>query len=69
VCQLSRVDEKALRWFAAFLMRYRKMGAQVADGALVYLAEREGIDTVFTLDRRDFLVYRPADGRSLRILP
>jgi hypothetical protein len=50
-------------------MRYRKMGAQIADGALVYLAEREGIDTVFTLDRRDFLVYRLGNGRSLRILP
>jgi predicted nucleic acid-binding protein len=45
------------------------MGAQIADGALIYLAEREGIDTVFTLDRRGFLVYRLADGRSLRILP
>jgi predicted nucleic acid-binding protein len=50
-------------------MRNRKMGAQIADGALVYLAEREGIDTVFTLGRRDFLVYRLGNGRSLRILP
>jgi len=45
------------------------MGVQIADGALVYLAEREGIDTVFTLDRRDFSVYRLSDGRSLRVLP
>jgi len=45
------------------------MWAQVADGALVYLAEREGIDTVFTLDRRDFSVYRLRNGRGLRILP
>jgi hypothetical protein len=67
--RLLTLDEKALRWLAAFLMRYRKMGAQIADGALVYLAEREGIDTVFTLDRRDFLVYRLSNGRSLRILP
>jgi hypothetical protein len=50
-------------------MRYRKMGAQIADGALVYLAEREGIENVFTLDRRDFSVYRLGNGRSLRILP
>ena len=67
--RLLILDEKALRWLATFLIRYRKMGAQIADGALVYLAEREGIDTVFTLDRRDFLIYRLADGRSLRILP
>jgi predicted nucleic acid-binding protein len=55
-----------LTWLAA---HYRKMGAQIADGALVYLADREGIDTVFTLDRRHFLVYRLGNGRSLRILP
>jgi hypothetical protein len=67
--RLLILDEKAPRWLATFLIRYRKIGAQIADGALVYLAEREGIDTVFTLDRRDFSIYRLADGRSLRILP
>ena len=67
--RLLTLDEKAIRWLATFLMRYRKMGAQIADGALIYLAERDGIDTVFTLDRRDFLVYRLSNGRSLSILP
>lgn len=63
------LDDSAPAWLATFLRRYRNMGAQIADGALVYLAEREGIETVFTLDRRDFSVYRLGNGRSLRILP
>jgi hypothetical protein len=63
------LDDRAPSWVATFLARYHKMGAQIADGALVYLADREGIDTVFTLDRRDFLVYRLSDGRSLRVVP
>ena len=67
--RLLILDEKAIRWLAKFLARYRKMGAQIADGALIYLAEREGIDTVFTLDRRDFSVYRLSNGRSVRVLP
>jgi hypothetical protein len=67
--RLLILDEKAIPWLATFLKRYRKIGAQIADGALVYLAEREGLDTVFTLDRRDFFVYRLGNGRSLRILP
>jgi len=67
--RLLILDENAIRWLARFLARYQKMGVQIADGALVYLAEREGIDTVFTLDRRDFSVYRLSDGRSLRVLP
>jgi predicted nucleic acid-binding protein len=47
--RLLTLDEKAIGWLATFLRRYRKMRVQIADGALVYLAEREGIDTVFTL--------------------
>jgi predicted nucleic acid-binding protein len=47
---------------------YRSIQPQLADAALVYLAERDGIDTVFTLDRRDFSVYR-VRKRVLRILP
>jgi len=67
--KMLTLDDRAPTWLAAFLKRYRKVGAQIADGALVYLAEREGIETVFTLDRRDFSVYRLGNGRSLRIVP
>lgn len=56
-------------WCAAFMERYEDMGVQLADASLVYLAERESIETVFTLDRRDFSVYRTARKRALRIIP
>ena len=67
--QLVELDETALAWIIAFMDRYASAGAQMADAALMYIAEREGIDTVFTLDRRDFSVYRTTDGRALTILP
>jgi len=51
------------------LQQYRKLNAQLADAALVHLAEREGLDTVFTLDRRDFSVYRFSGKRSFHLLP
>jgi hypothetical protein len=35
----------------------------------MYIAERESIGTVFTLDRRDFSIYRATDGRALNIVP
>ena len=66
---LAPLDADALAWIAAFLRRYRRLGAQLADAAIVYLAERDGITTVFTLDRRDFAVYRCGRNRALTLLP
>lgn len=56
-------------WFSDFVERYRDREPQIADASLVYLAERDGIETIFTLDERDFAVYRTGDGRALRLLP
>jgi uncharacterized protein len=67
--QLAALDDTSLPWIVAFLDRYASAKAQLADAALMYLAEREGIDTLFTLDRRDFSIYRTTDGRALAILP
>jgi len=35
----------------------------------LHLAERERIDRVFTIDRKDFSVYRTQAGKSLTLLP
>jgi uncharacterized protein len=67
--KLEQLDETALAWIIAFMERYASAKAQMADAALMYIAEREGIDTVFTLDRRDFSIYRMTDGHALRIIP
>lgn len=62
-------DESALEWIISFMDRYASIRAQFADAALMYIAERERIDAVFTLDRRDFSVYRTSAGQALTILP
>jgi hypothetical protein len=51
------------------LKRYEDIGPQLADAALVHLADREKIETIFTLDRRDFSIYRTASRRLFRIVP
>ncbi len=49
--------------------QYRNIPMDLADAALCRVAEREGIRRIFTVDRRDFSVYRvPKIGR-LSILP
>jgi predicted nucleic acid-binding protein len=67
--ELLPVDEAAMPWLAVFLRRYAKIHPDLADATLVYLAEREGIYTVFTLDQRDFAVYRYSRNRRLKIVP
>lgn len=63
---LTTADAKPI---ASLLKKYRDIRIQLADAALVYLAARDGLDTIFTLDQRDFSVYRLPRGKSLRILP
>jgi predicted nucleic acid-binding protein len=41
----------------------------LADAALVRVAERESLARIFTLDRRHFSIYRPGRRRRLAILP
>lgn len=54
---------------AGLMKRYQSIRPQLADVTLVYLADRDSISAIFTLDRRDFSVYRSDRRRSLRIVP
>jgi predicted nucleic acid-binding protein len=54
---------------AKLMMRYEDIHPQLADACLVYLAHREEIETVFTLDHRDFSIYRTARKRPFEIVP
>jgi len=54
---------------AEIMKKYGSLRPQFADAMLVYLATRENIRTIFTLDRRDFSVYRTGRKGALRIVP
>ena len=51
------------------MRKHRDLPSVVADAALVAVPEREGITRVFTLDRRDFEVYRPAKIGRFSLVP
>ena len=52
------------------LMRqYANLPMDFADATLVQAAKRQHIDQVFTLDRRDFSVYRLGRGKAFTIIP
>ena len=54
---------------AEIMRKYGNLRPQLADAMLVHLADRENIRTIFTLDRRDFSVYRAGRKSSFRIVP
>jgi predicted nucleic acid-binding protein len=53
----------------AIMDQYASLRPQFADAMVVYLAHRENIETIFTLDRRDFLVYRNTRNKPFRLIP
>ena len=49
--------------------RYHDQHVDLADAALLQLAERMDIKTVFTTDRRRFRLYAGSNGSPFRLLP
>lgn len=69
VLTLLHLDSDDLPRMRALMEKYRDLPMDLADAALVRVAEREKISRVFTLDRRDFSLYRPERLGSFVILP
>ena len=66
---LAPLDEGDAPRMRELMEKYRDLPMDLADGALVRVAEREDLTRIFTLDRRHFSVYRPGRRRRFSILP
>jgi uncharacterized protein len=67
--ELAIVSHGELPAVHALMSRYWDRPMDFADATLVYLARREGLSTIFTVDRTDFETYRIDGRRRFRILP
>lgn len=67
--RLLPISPAELEAIERILAKYRDQHFQLADACLMYLAEREGIAEVLTLDKRDFSAFRTSSGKSLTLLP
>lgn len=63
------LDYRDIQRTAELLDRYADLGLDAADAAIVALAEHHSIDTVITLDQRDFRVIRPTHINAFTLLP
>ena len=69
VLRLANLDATDAPRMRALMAKYADLPMDLADAALVRVAERESIHTVFTVDRRDFSVYRARGNRKFAMLP
>jgi uncharacterized protein len=63
------LEPRDTRRMRALMEKYRSLPMDLADAALVAVAEREMIRAIFTLDGRDFGVYRPARIGRFSVIP
>jgi predicted nucleic acid-binding protein len=69
VLQVLPIDASDMDGIAGILARYADQNFDFADATLMYLAERESIETVFTTDHRHFSIFRTSAVKPLVIRP
>ncbi len=67
--RLIDLKEPDIRRMRQLIRKYSDLPMDLADAALVAACERAKIHRIFTVDRRDFLVYRPAHISQFEVIP
>lgn len=66
---LARLDEADAPRLRELMEKYRDLPMDLADAALVRVAERDSLTDIFTLDRKHFSIYRPGRRRRFALVP
>lgn len=66
---LGTIENAELQHVHGLMSRYWDRPMDFADGTLVYLAKREFLSVILTVDHADFATYRIEGKRQFRILP
>lgn len=67
--RLATVADQELPEIQTLMARYWDRPMDFADATLVYLARRERLSTIFTVDHADFNTYRIEGRKRFRVLP
>jgi hypothetical protein len=67
--RIAALDASDIPRIRALIRQYGDHPMDLADAALVRVAERERLRTIFTLDHRDFRTYRLPRGRPFLLIP
>jgi uncharacterized protein len=69
VVRILPLDEGDIPRMRGLMTKYADRPMDLADAALVRVAERENFDRIFTVDARDFETYRINGRKAFRIVP
>ncbi len=67
--QIADLTARDVSRIRALMRKYHDHPMDLADAALVRVAERQDLRTVFTLDHGDFRTYRLPHGKSFSLIP
>ena len=67
--RLAVIEDSELPEIQTLMSRYWDRPMDFADATLVYLARREGLSTIFTVDHSGFNTYRIEGRKRFRVLP
>lgn len=69
IVTIYHLDKQLMGRCRELMRKYRDLPMDLADATLVAAAEAENISKIFTLDHKDFKVYRTKNGKPFKLLP
>jgi len=66
---VGSIEDAELPQLRSLMLRFWDRPMDFADATLVYLAKRESLSTILTVDHADFQTYRIAGKQEFRVLP
>jgi len=69
IVEITSLDRDDIPRMRELMAKYHDLPMDLADAAIVRVAERQRIHRVFTTDQRDFQIYRPAHLGHFVLLP
>jgi len=69
VVSIYAIDRDLMKTCRRLMKKYHDLPMDLADATLIAVAEAENISTIFTLDHKDFRIYKKEQGKHFRLLP
>jgi predicted nucleic acid-binding protein len=66
---VATIEDEEMTHLQALMSRYWDRPMDFADATLVYLAKRESLSVILTVDQADFATYRIEGKRQFRVVP